>query len=456
MTSLVDVARVMRAVWAHPRADRAQIRAFQDERLRAVVAHAYANVPFYRELFQRHGVQPRHIRSVADLARLPVIGKRDLRAAPVHSTVARGYEPARLITAKTSGSTGEPFEMRRTWLEQNLWHLFRLRAQHQLGKRLGDRLAMLIREKAPHQRDNKLLGKALTKLGLGTRMVLDVRDPPESNLARLKAFAPDVVGGYPNALLHVREQFDDEARGKVRPRIVVTGAEVLTPAMRARLGSLWSAQVFDTYGSHEFNLIAWECRETGGLHTCDDSVIVEVLQGERPAPLGERGEAVITALHAYAMPFIRYRIGDTVTRGAETCGCGQPFSKIDAIQGRMLDYMHLANGRWLHPYQLVVPLMADGLAWVGQYQIVHEREDSIVLRLVPTAGASAERIAAFERAAAELVGPGVGVRVEIVPAIASDPGGKFRVSCSLVQSNYEDFDWQRQDPVARPQSAPVL
>jgi hypothetical protein len=121
--TLGGAARVAGALRAHGRANRARIEAFQDERLRAVVTHAYENVPFYRELFERHGVRPGHIRGVADLCRVPVITKRDLRAAPVGSTLARAYDPARLLTARTSGSSGEPFEMRRTWLEQRLSHL---------------------------------------------------------------------------------------------------------------------------------------------------------------------------------------------------------------------------------------------------------------------------------------------------------------------------------------------
>ncbi len=73
-------------------------------------------------------------------------------------------------------------------------------------------------------------------------------------------------------------------------------------------------------------------------------------------------------------------VGRPRQRGAENCGCGRPFAKIDAIQGRMLDYFHLANDRWLHPYELVVSMMADGLGWINRYQLVHERADRIVLR----------------------------------------------------------------------------
>jgi phenylacetate-coenzyme A ligase PaaK-like adenylate-forming protein len=105
--ALGDIARIARALQAHGRAGRSRIEAFQDERLRALVAHAYENVPFYRQLLDRHGIRPRHIQGVADLGKLPIVTKHDLRAAPAGSIVARGYDPARLITTKTSGSSGE-------------------------------------------------------------------------------------------------------------------------------------------------------------------------------------------------------------------------------------------------------------------------------------------------------------------------------------------------------------
>ena len=148
--------RVGRALWSHPRASRAELEAFQGERLRHLVDHAYARVPFYRELFDCHGVSPRHVRDVRDLAKLPITSKADLRGQPATAVIAAGHHPDRLIAVTTSGSSGEPLEVRRTWLEQNLLHLFRLRTHRQLGRRYGDRLARIARRRPTHRRDNKL------------------------------------------------------------------------------------------------------------------------------------------------------------------------------------------------------------------------------------------------------------------------------------------------------------
>jgi phenylacetate-CoA ligase len=450
LSAIGDVARVARALQAHGQADKVQIKAFQDERLRSLVAHAYRNVSFYRQLFDRHGVRPDQIRGVDDIGRIPTVTKRNLREAPLPSLIAHGHDPKRLLAIKTSGSSGEPFVMRRGWLEQRLLYLFLLRAQHQFGRRLGDRIARLERARAQHPQDNKMLGRLLKRLGLDPGLILDVRDPSEVHLRQLMAYQPDILGGYPNALLRLGEQLNDEHKGQIRPRLLLTGAEVLTPAMRERLRRLWSAPVYEVYASHEFSMIAWECPKAGGLHVCDDSVLVEVMQGDRPAAVGERGEVVVTALHAYAMPFIRYRLGDVVRRGPDTCSCGQPFSKIGSIQGRMLDYFRLPGGRWLHPYALSA-LMPDEADWISQRQFIQEREDHIVARLVLAPGATTDRVAEFARRAAELVGPQATVQVEVVPEIERTRGGKVSVASSRVHSNYEEMDWKQLGPAFQEQ-----
>ncbi len=76
----------------------------------------------------------------------------------------------------------------------------------------------------------------------------------------------------------------------------------------------------------------------------------------RPAAPGERGEVVLTALHSFAMPFIRFRLGDIVTKGDSHCACGQPFATIRSVQGRMFDYFPLPDGRLVHPYEIIAIL----------------------------------------------------------------------------------------------------
>lgn len=446
MIPRVDVFQTLCALRRHPHADREEILAFQNKQLRRLVAHAYRAVPYYRQLFTRHGLTPRDIQSVADLPAIPVTSKTDLRALPAREVVARGVDPRRLITRRTSGSSGEPFTIRRTWLEDRLLFQFRRRATRAFGVRSTDRTVniVLFRPVPPHSlplplRLHQILDSFHRSFGLYRQLRLNCLLPPRALVAALRDYRPDVLTGFPGVLSQLAQVLDAAELRAIHPRLVIVGAEVLTPLMRQRISAAFSAPVFDCYGSHEFNLIAWECPATDDFHLCDDSVIVEVLKDGRPAAEGEQGEVVGTSLHSFAMPFIRYRLGDVVTKGSETCRCGQPFSTIRNIQGRMLDYFPLPDGRLLHPYEIVLLLINDSVSWVKQYQLTQEQEDHVVLRVVPAHTPSPRQLAAVETSGAALLGAEVKFQVVLVPEIHLEPSGKFRVSRSLVKSEYEGF-----------------
>ncbi len=425
------------AVHRNPRRSRAQLVEYQDAQLRRLLVHAYENVPYYRALFDQHRLHPRHIRGTVDLGLIPITSKQELRAQPVSKIVAKGLDPERLLTRTTSGSSGEPFTIRRTWLEQSVQYLHRLRAAHDLGIRPGDRTASvgLVRPTDPN--DRKLVGRALRALKLKRNRLIDGLQPADSVAAILREFRPELLTGMPGMICRVAEHVVAEGIHDITPRVVVVGGEVLTPVMRRRLEEAFGAPVRETYGSHEFPLLGWECQTTGNFHVCDDGSIVEVLHEGRPVEPGERGEVVATNLHAYAMPLIRYRLGDVVTKGEDRCRCGKPFSTIHAIQGRMIDYFILPDGRALHPYQIIANFILGGDNWIRQYQLLQERKDRIVLRVLPARPPAPEHIARLERSVLPVLGPSVEFKIELVDDLPLEQTGKFRPSRSLVHSEYD-------------------
>lgn len=411
-----------------------EIREFQDRALRRLVRHAYERVPYYRALFDRHRLHPRHIRGVRDLALIPFTSKREMRDRPEHERLAAGVDPARLLHVRTSGSSGEPFTIRRTWLEDKTQYLIRLRALRLLGIGARDRVAAVALMGRPHSGDDKHLGRALRALGLYRKHKVDMLLPPETLLRQLAGLRPDVLVGYPATLDRLTAPELAPLQADVGARLILTGGEVLTPAMRARIGRSFGAPVVETYASHECPLMAASCRHGPDLHVAEDGVLLELLHDGRPAGPGEVGEVVATNLHAYAMPFIRYRLGDLAVRG-QACPCGLPFSTIGAVQGRMLDYFPLPDGRVLHPYEIVTRLSYGPTEWVRRYELVQERTDRIVLRVVASAP-PAERIAELSRAVRPLLGDAVTFTVELVDEIPLTPAGKLRPSRSLVGSSH--------------------
>jgi phenylacetate-CoA ligase len=420
----------------HSNARRERMAAFQLKRLRRLVAHAYDAVPYYRDLFDRAGIRPADIRTPADLGAIPITSKKDLQALPASALVARGVDPRRLIERNTSGSSGELFTIRRTWVEERILGILRLRAMAYLGLRPTDRRVSVLMVRAPHPRDHQLAQRLLQRFGWFNILTVDCRQHPDQIARELSRLRPDVITGFAGALWRTAQSLSGGWRG-VRPRFVTSGGEVLTPSMRSDISAAFGAPVYDLYGSHEFNVLAWECKESRQYHVCDDGMILEVLNGSgRPVGPGERGEVVGTNLHSFAMPLIRYRLADVVTRGDDVCPCGKPFSTLREIRGRMIDHFPLSDGRLLHPYQIVVP-MKEKAPWIRQYQLVQERRDLITLRIVPFTAPAPEQMSAVQETLTGVLGPAVALRVLLVQEIPLEASGKFRVSRSHVASVYD-------------------
>lgn len=429
----------IRSLLSHPDVSRDQIVAFQNKQLRRLVAHAYQNVPYYRRLFDQNCIMPKDIQTVSDLSIIPVTTKKDLQLLPAEELVTRGVNPGDLIARSTSGSSGERLTIRRTWLEERLLSLFRLRAMHYFGQRMTDKLVRIGLLRTTDPRDIQLPLRILNAFHLYRSEQINCLMPVEEIVLKLCNSNPDILTGFPGVLSQLARIVDDRDHLVIRPRFVRINSEVLTPLMRRQIAKAFACPVFDYYSCYEFRLIAWECKETGELHTCDDSIIIEIMKDGRPAAKGERGEVVGTNLHSFAMPFIRYRLGDIVTKGLETCRCGQPFSTIKAVQGRMLDYFPLPGGRMIHPYEISIPFRDVG--WIRQYQLTQEREDYIIMRVVPNSTQMPQEFARRVETVTALLGPAVEFRVVLVPELRLEPSGKFRVSRSLVRSAYDGIDW---------------
>ncbi len=425
LASLNQLSAIPSILRARPYATRGQLLAYQNVRLRRLVAHAYENVPYYRRLFDEHRVEPARVLTAGDLVALPVTSRRDLQSADDAEIVARGVDRAALISRPTSGASGEPLVVRRTWSEERLLNSLRRRAMGEYGLRARDKVAYVTLKRSPDARDHQLPLRLFQSAGFYRRSVIDCLLPPEEVVESLGRFKPDVLVGYAGVLARVAETIGRGGAGSIRPRFVVAGAEVLTAEMRERVEGAFGVPVYDVYGSHEFNLLAWQCKASSSFHTCDDGVIVEVLKDGRPARPGERGEVVATGLHSFAMPLIRYRLGDVVTKGEGACGCGQPFSTVESIQGRAYESFALPGRPPVYSFELWSAVRAAA-SWVSVYQLAEERPRRFVLRVVPRVTPSEGERAALAEALRAALGPGVESEVRLVGEIPAGAAGKLR------------------------------
>lgn len=356
------------ASWARLFRVRQDIRRYQLRTLQRLIRHAADQVPYYRQAFASAQLGPADLGSLDDLGRFPISSKNDFQQAPLASRFADGFNVENCRLHETSGSTGERMLIARTPAEELRLFGRRLRSQILNGLRPWHR--RLIIGANPRQ-------LAAHKLGVFRTSGIDLSHSPKEMSAEAERRRPHILKGPPSALELLLEE-DPQRLSALSLQLILTGAEQLPGGLRDRLEECCACPVLDSYGAVECNLIAWECRRCGMFHTCDDSVIVEVLHGDRPALPGEEGEVVVTALHSYAMPFIRYRIGDQVSLPVAAPSCSIPFGVIHKVQGRSIDYLRFPGNIAVSPYQIMDQL--DSLPEVRRYQVVQDESYSVQVK----------------------------------------------------------------------------
>ena len=420
---------LLRELWAALRRKRwsaSRLAEYQISRLRAIVRHAYENVPYYHELFDQVGIRPTDVRSLADLSHLPITTKATLQGLPAEAILARGLDPGTLVTEHTSGSIGRPLTVQHTQSDRIRKSGIYIRAYLQVGLRFTDQQVFLTHERGRHERR-----RWLQALGVGRRTYVSVFDSLDSQLDQLRRLQPDFLIGFPSALRQVAEAIKTRSEPRIRPRVVCAFAEVLDRDTRQVIESAFGLPVFDLYSAMEFGNIAWQCLYSGAMHINTDSLIVEVVRqdGTVAAP-GETGMLVCTAFDSHAMPFIRYAIGDLGMLTNASCECGCAFPILGVIEGRTVDQIRRSDGVVISPYQFTCSL--ERVQGIAQYQVTQETLEQLTVRLVPGRGfgpATTDEVLARCRA---ILGEGTAVTVQVVDSIPHEPSGKFRVVRSEV------------------------
>jgi phenylacetate-CoA ligase len=412
---------------------RRRLEAFQDARLCRLVRHAYFTVPWYRAKLDRLGVLPETIRGRTDLEVLPCVTKEELRAAG-ETALSRDFAGGRLVRRQTSGSSGLPMTVTFSPGEERMLMVLRLLILFRLGLRPHHRIATIW----PPQRTGRL--SWVLRWAQGVRLFrfheIDVKADHREIARRLLEIRPHILIGYPNILCLAAAELT--AAGRTwSPHMVLAGGETLTAGARRFLEKVFGCEVTELYGCHELNLIAWQCRHSGLLHVCEEGVLVEVLREDNtPAAEGEAGELVGTALHSFAQPLLRYRLGDVVTRGPQPCPCGLPYATLAGIRGRRVDRLMLPDGGSISGLHLLDEV-GRTQSWVRQYRLVQEDQRHVVLQLVPLRRPCCEELASLQALVSAQLAPTFEWRIEQVDSLPAGCDGKFRLVESRVQRNFD-------------------
>jgi phenylacetate-CoA ligase len=404
----------------------AQIRQIRENKLRDLLRHAYTKVPYYRELFDAEKLKPDDIRTLDDLAFLPMTSRACLQELDLEEKTAEGTALDRCRVSSTSGTTGIPLSIYLDRRDASLMGLAWARAFMAGGMKPWYRTAAFI-----GREEVKTRKSWYEHFGIWRRLELSSGWDPAQWISRLQAWKPEVIVGYVMTLKILAEHIQKHRIMGIHPELVFHSSAVLDSHSRSELESVFKCRIVDVYGSDEAGCIAWECAECGGYHVSEDMVIVEIVKDGRPVPPGESGEVVITNLFSRAMPFIRYRQGDVCRLLDKVPVCGRTFTLLDKIAGRTDDFIVLPGGQKISPHPLYHCI--DPVSTVRRWRLVQESTDSVYLEIEPGEGYGEESESAIRSCLARILGEAVRIQVSLVETMAVDPYAKFRAVSSKVR-----------------------
>jgi phenylacetate-CoA ligase len=359
---------------------REQLESRQQAALARIVAHHSEHNPSFKQRLTNQGLVAEDVSTLAGLARLKPIAKRDIQqAGETFNSLAVPPSHLPVRKSQTSGRTGQPVTILKTQMNHNFFCALMFREHSWWRHDYRHKLASV---RAVHQKyeESPNWGGPVAELfesgpAIGVPLNLDVRQ----QLAYLNKFDPDMLSIHAGVLAAMCSIWESEGY-TLNLKAIKNVGETLHSSLRDRVKRITGVDIRDVYSSSEVGLISVECPDTGLQHTMEETLLVEVLNeaGQQCKP-GELGRVVITDFYNTMNPMIRYDIGDYAEVG-EPCTCGRNHRTLKRIVGRERGLFRRANGDRFWP--TAGQYAAEKVVKVNQWQIIQHSLEDIEYKLV--------------------------------------------------------------------------
>ncbi|MDD1753640.1 MAG: phenylacetate--CoA ligase [Methanotrichaceae archaeon] len=372
----------------------ADLRILQEDRLKSMVRYVYDHSSFYRQRFEQAGIEPGDIKSLNDLTKLPFTRKADLR----HNYPTGMFSLPKSSVVRyhvSSGTTGKPTVVGYTKGDIETWTESLARALTSIGLGRDDVIQVaygygLFTGGLGLHYGAERIGATVLPIGTGNT---------ERQIELMQDLGTTALACTPSYFLHmieVAEKMGISIQNDTELRTGVFGAEPWSLETRKRIEDATSINAYDIYGTSEISgPLFTECIKKSGIHIWGDMFLTEVLDPKTGEPVddGERGELTFTTLHKFALPLIRFRIGDISILDSEPCECGRTHPRIMRILGRT-DDMIIIRGINVFPSQVESVLM--NIPEVGDHwEIIVDRKghlDIMTVRMELTESGFSDKI----------------------------------------------------------------
>ena len=404
-------------------ASRERIEQIQLEGIQKTVLDVYEHIPFYKKSFDEAGFDPRSVKSLDDVARIPFVQKQDLRDAYPYGMLAVPLKDVREIHM-SSGTTGIATVGAYTEHDLKIWGECFSRAVDFAHGDENDVMQICY----GYGLFTGGLGAHYGSISAGCATIPISAGNTERQIRILREMGPTILACTPSYAMHIADTAIEMGLDPARDfslRAGIHGAEPFSDNFRRDLERKLGYRVLDIYGLTETMGpgVAIECWEQQGLHIAEDHFYPEIINPEtgEVLPDGEWGELVITTLDREASPVVRYRTRDITRIIPGECPCGRTHRRIDRIHGRT-DDMLIIRGVNVFPSQIedVMKMFPEMSSW---YQIEvdtdHRSLDIVTLKAEPNPNVDLDSIADIDRlqkriSAALKAALSVGVKVKLV------------------------------------------
>jgi phenylacetate-CoA ligase len=399
----------------------------QHQQLVSVATHAATHSAHFKNRLKASGIQVAQLATEEGLRAIPEMDRRELQSAGDSlfcRRLPRHHMPVEIT--QTSGSSGETVTVKRTAINHLFWLALTLR-EHLWHQRdfLGKLAIIRARYPAGQPESRDAWGPPVSLFyDTGTSHAMQITTDVAQQAAWLEQLNPDYLLTYPNNLAALLQQLERDGTKLPQLRQVRSIGETLAPQLREATRHALHVEIADTYSSQEAGAIALQCPESGMYHVMAESLMVEVLDDSgAPCTPGQIGRVVITDLHNFATPLIRYSIGDYAEVGP-ACPCGRGLPTLKRIVGRERNILLLPDGRRHWP--LFGAHNFSDIAPIRQYQVIQRDRDLLEVRLVSDSPVTPEQ----EKRLGGLIHAALGfpfqLRFVYFPdKIPRGPGGKF-------------------------------
>lgn len=384
-----DGARMLALQFQFTQSERwppAEVEAQQFRQIEALVAFCHHHIPFWRDRLRRAGIRPGQRLNRRLWSQLPVLTRRQAQEAG-DALRATDLPPGHgaILNGATSGSTGMPLRFARSEIAQFFWLAANLRPALWHNVAFAGATAvikqMAVGEDIPTSAlGNQDWGAGFEAFATGPVMAIDSRRPPQDQVDWLAGCgAAHLITRPSNAARLALHCQATSQRPPALRRIFALG-EMVTPGLRALCRDVLGVEMIDIYSAEEGGVMALQCPAHDHLHVLAEVIRLEVLdERDRPCAPGQVGRVVVTPLHNFAMPLLRYEIGDHAEPGPP-CSCGRTLPVLTRVIGRAGNRIVLPNGesRMAH----WGGERFHQVAGIIQYQVAQLAPDLIEYRLV--------------------------------------------------------------------------